>query len=236
ALLRPAPREVEQLVGLVRDREGEGQLLQRVRGGCGVGQGGAQPQQPRGQQLDLEVDGETLLLVGQCEAHRRRPGLRVRRGQGPAVELEPDGHQPRGPSGAVGPAPPSPGRPIQPSDCWGSRPIRTGTSTALWGTASTAASHTASRPAGPRSPSGAPQWTTAGSRPSVTSSTTETPSACRCTRWVAPGRGAVTVVSTGIRRGDIDGLQDWVLPAGEGGVALGITESMKIICSRQGPS
>src|SRR5699024_6646908 len=40
-----------------------------------------------------------------------RPGLRVRRGQGPAVELEPDGHQPRGPSGAVGPGAAEPGPP-----------------------------------------------------------------------------------------------------------------------------
>src|SRR5699024_1318498 len=145
---------------------------------------GAQPQQPRGQQLDLEVDGETLLLVGQCEAHRRRPGLRVRRGQGPAVELEPDGHQPRGPSGAVGPGAAEPGPPDPAVGLLGEQADPHRDVDRVVGDASTAASHTASRPAGPRSPSGAPQWTTAGSRPSVTSSTTETPSACRCTRWV----------------------------------------------------
>ena len=43
ALLRPAAREVEQLLGILRDRDGEGQLRQRIGGLGGVGQGGAHP-------------------------------------------------------------------------------------------------------------------------------------------------------------------------------------------------
>ena len=86
--------------------------------------------------------------------------------------------------------------------------MRSGTSTALWGTGSTAVAHTASRPSGPSGPRAAPQWAMAGERPSVTSSTTETPDAVRWIRCVEPGLGAVTAVLTGVLRGDIDDLRD----------------------------
>src|SRR5699024_4372423 len=93
------------------------------------------------------------------------------------------------------------------SACCGMIPMRTGTSTAFWGTTSTADSQTAARPAASRTPSAAPQQVIAGARPSVTSSTAETPDAPRCRRPATPGRGAVTAVFSGVDRGDIIGLQ-----------------------------
>ena len=88
----------------------------------------------------------------------------------------------------------SPGRPTQPVQCSGRRARRTGSSTTFEADGSIPPAINARASPSSSGPRSAPQWTIAGSRPAVTSISSDTPSARRATmtlaEWViGPFRG-----------------------------------------------